>query len=1015
MQRSVLHPRAVRTVLALILVPFLLAAAAPGKKTFDVSAGDAEAALREFTRQAGVPLVFDVAKVGGVRTAAVRGDYTPREALDLMFAGTRLVAAQDAKTGALTLQRDASDPNGAGALPATNGVRPAPSLPGDAETVELSPFVVNVSQDQGYVATSTLSGTRLNTALELTPASISEFTPEFLADINANNTLDAVEYAVGFAEENSQSNSNAQQFNDINIVSRGVPRSGGARSVSRNYFVWYLNGDSYNTERLSFSRGPNSVLFGIGDPGGMINTSTKQARFKTATELAFKTDSNGSWRAHLDHNHRLRDNLGVRVNLLHENRKTWREVEHYDQTRLHLAGNWRPWRKTTVRAEFERGLVDQVRARPWSGRDRFSPWVDAGRPAYNRPTQGNTYPTGVNNIGANPYLVFDTATNSWMNWQRFARSQPAASGPVKLRDPSVLPFEAVISGPSSSTDFDFSTWSVYLEQELARNLMLELAYNEQTEDRDVRQAVVHDQIALNIDPNVTLPNGGTNPNFGKFYIEGQAQWTLVQRTTENLRATLAYEWDSGSPWFGRHRWVGLASSEVVDQANQRFSEANLTPASGVALLSNTANGIRRRTYLDFNGGKRAFDQDPWQPQTAVALNSNGVAGTVTPGFFRNRWRPQKEDTTSYLLAGQSTFLRGDRLTLTYGLRRDELEQQSFVETVDRTTGTVTAGGLGAVNAFEGDTLTSGAVVRITPWLLAFANYSENFSPQSALNLYSANVGNVEAEGFDYGLRLVLFDRRLHASLGRFRTASTNRAGITAFDYRAPINRIWEAIDGSIGGPNEIFEGFNDVQDFASEGYEFEVNANLSRGLSVKANFGILEGKVENYNPFTRGYIAANRALWQQNASRVVPSTGETVATQLGRIDAIAARHDLAQGREAENNRKHSFNIFGKYQFQSGPLKPWSIGGGARYRGKNITAYAADGSAVYGNSYWVADAFASYRMRVWRDKVAMTFQLNVQNLLDNDELIVTETTGTGAIVDYIFQAPRTLTLSATFKF
>jgi hypothetical protein len=748
----------------------------------------------------------------------------------------------------------------------------------------------------------------------------------------------------------------------------------------------------------------------------MINTSTKQARFRTASEASFKFDNNGSGRASIDHNQRLRDNLGVRVNLVEEERRTWREVEYYDQRRLHLAATWRPFRGTTVRAEWERGLVDQVRARPWAGRDRFTPWVAAGRPAYSRTVQGNTYPTGVTNIGTNPYLVFDTATNSWMNWQRFGRSTPAGNGPVKIQDPAILPWEAVISGPSSSTNFNYWTGSAYVEQELAPNLLLEVAYNEQREDRDVRQAILHDQIALNVDPNATLPSGAVNPNFGKYYIEGQAQRTGTHRTIENARATLAYEWNSKRPWLGRHRWVALASREKVYSANLRFTEVNLTPLPGApAQFANTANGIRRRTYLDFNGGKRHFDQDPFVPSAPVTINSNGVAGTLTPGFVNDRARPQSEDTNSMMLAGQSTLLPKDRLVLTYGLRRDELEQRSFVETLDSVTGAITSGKLGAVNAFSGNTLTYGAVGRITSWLSAYANFSENFSPQSALNLYAQNVGNVEAEGQDYGLKLALFDGRLFANLGYFRTASTNRAGITAFNYRAPINRIWEAIDGRLGGPNEIFEGFSDVQDFAAKGYEFEVTANLTKGLSVRVNYGRQEGKLENENPFTRGYVAANRAVWQQNAGRVVPSTGETVAQQLAQIDALLQSDLLEEGKEAENNRRHSFNLFGKYQFQSGVLKPWAIGGGARYRGRNVIAYRDDNSIIHGNDYWLADFFLSYRRKLLGGRVNLTVQLNVQNVLDETDLIITESTGTGIVSDYTFQTPRTFFLTAGFKF
>jgi len=149
------------------------------------------------------------------------------------------------------------------------------------EIVVLSPFVVNSSKDVGYVATNTLAGSRLNTPLADTPASISVFTPEFLADIDAGNVLKALEYSVNFQEDRTNAGGNPQQENDLNVQARGFA-GGGFRQASRNYFTWFLNGDSYNTESITFSRGPNSILFGLGDSGGMVNTTTMQTRFTIA-------------------------------------------------------------------------------------------------------------------------------------------------------------------------------------------------------------------------------------------------------------------------------------------------------------------------------------------------------------------------------------------------------------------------------------------------------------------------------------------------------------------------------------------------------------------------------------------------------------------------------------------------------------------------------------------------------------------------------------------------------------
>ncbi len=62
---------------------------------------------------------------------------------------------------------------------------PAPTAAADV-VVELSPFTVNSAADKGYRAENTLAGSRLNTSLRDTPASISVFTREFLDDIGLN-------------------------------------------------------------------------------------------------------------------------------------------------------------------------------------------------------------------------------------------------------------------------------------------------------------------------------------------------------------------------------------------------------------------------------------------------------------------------------------------------------------------------------------------------------------------------------------------------------------------------------------------------------------------------------------------------------------------------------------------------------------------------------------------------------------------------------------------------------------
>lgn len=112
------YRRLLVSVLALLLVglPVAIAAAAdvaPARKTYDLPADTADKALRRFSEQSGIQVIFPSEVVRGVRANAVQGSLTAREALDQLINGTGLVAVQDAKTGALTVRKETATPKNA--------------------------------------------------------------------------------------------------------------------------------------------------------------------------------------------------------------------------------------------------------------------------------------------------------------------------------------------------------------------------------------------------------------------------------------------------------------------------------------------------------------------------------------------------------------------------------------------------------------------------------------------------------------------------------------------------------------------------------------------------------------------------------------------------------------------------------------------------------------------------------------------------------------------------------------
>jgi iron complex outermembrane receptor protein len=917
-------------------------------------------------------------------------------------------------------------------LPATQAPSSAPE-----ETVVLSPFVVNSSKDVGYVATNTLAGSRLNTPLADTPASISVFTPEFLADIDASDMMKAIDYSVNFQENRTNAGGNPQQENDINVQARGLGGGGGFRQASRNYFTWFLNSDSYNTESLTFSRGPNSILFGLGDPGGIVNTSTLQPKFTNRSKAVFRFDENGSVRVSVDVDMRISDKIGLRFAGLAENGKTWRELAYKDQLRAYLAGAWRLTPKTTLRFDGEYADVKQLRSLPFTARDRFGGWVTAGKPLYDRSTMGTAaanYPTGVSRISANstsPRISIDAdRPGEVTNWQNLGVGNANAGstnlGNYPLTDFNFVPKTIDLRGPAATTNNPQYSYAGYVEQEIVENLFLEVAANVQWERRDWRNPVQEGRAGIFADPNVVRPDNTPNPKVGTYYVEDIAIERIRSRDIKNLRATLAYEHNFDS-WLGRHRFVGLASREQLDTLTTDYIEANTTPLNPLITdLTNPVNHISRRTYLNFQGGNRNYKDDPWSDNRVYVMNDpiNGVSGTVTPDFVKTAIQPTKTVDTSYLIGGQSYFLK-DRLAVTYGYRQDEVSQNSFVNTRDPITNVVATGVLGPKVTAKGTTKTLGGVVKVWKGLSLAYNQSDTFQPQTTLDLNRQNMGNIKGKGFDVGARFAALQGRVYATATYYESESQNRSDFTALNNVQDINLIWTAIEGSASSRIIDQIGTQDTRDETAQGWEYEVVGNITDSWSIRANYATPRATISNINPRTRAYIEANRAIWTSAANVNLPianqTTNNTVGTRLsGAIDPRLATEAANEGRTGRGVRDEQFTLFTNYKFRQGALKGFSAGIGERGYGNNVLVYiASTGLPVYGRGYWITDLKLGYEKthRTFGKKVDYKLQLNVANLLDENNVIFNQASSSvlGRPDIYYFIDPRTVSASLSLTF
>ena len=325
--------------------------------------------------------------------------------------------------------------------------------------------------------------------------------------------------------------------------------------------------------------------------------------------------------------------------------------------------------------------------------------------------------------------------------------------------------------------------------------------------------------------------------------------------------------------------------------------------------------------------------------------------------------------------------------------------------------------------YAGNTRTYGLVFRARPWLGLVYNNANNFVPQTPIDINDRPMGPRYGKGTDVGVKLALWEGKLNVAIARYRVAETNRtsadASVTTSLVPA-INEIWEAL----GRPEKFIASARDSVDNDGRGWEVEVTANPSRNFRLALNASQTEVVQSNTLPRAGAYLADNLALWQQNASRplVSPYTGidtivnPTIADAIRSANTWLAVIRRAEGKAPRQAVKHRLNVFGNYTFRKNGV--WydslSLGGGANYRSRPVTGYDSTRSfaEVYGGEVLLLNAMLA---KNWQTRFGpFRTQLNVDNLFNNDDLIITDKDNTGTW-RYLFQSPRRWSVTVTRSF
>jgi iron complex outermembrane recepter protein len=614
------------------------------------------------------------------------------------------------------------------------------------EAIQLNRFAVSATSVKGYAATNALSATRIEEALLETPHTINVLTKPLLDDLgDSTESSVAFKYVAGIRPNLPNNDGYFMRGFPVTLYYDGVRLQ--AKGIR----------DPAITDRIEVIRGPSSVLYGVGDPGGGVNYITKRPQFARASELRFTAGSYDFRRVEFDHDLAgmpVADTgrLGARLVGSWTDRGSWRLTERQRRTFIAPMATLRLGRST----EF----FGYVSYQEQEGREsRLPPYYDTfARRHYNLPWG---------------YFSGDNRT-------RFADNI------------LVVNLEAVHA--------------------ISREWKVKVAYFDSASYRD------HYLTPLQTFLNPAL-NGGRRLATG-----------ILRRLLDEYAGSSALAYTVGEVRTGPVEHQLVAGYEHRREAVQS---------------RDTRTRWIERFDLDAPNYDKTLEPAPFSGQSTASL-------TTAHAFFAQE---------------RAQFLER-RLSLIGGVRIEDYRTRS-----DPRYNTLNNTVLDRAETAAERVVTSrfSALLKLTPWLSAYASYNESFLGNALRDVVTgALIPSETAEGTEAGMKFELWGGRISGSVGGY---TLERSAVRQ------VNTLTGAI-----------ENLGTVR---CDGFEAEAFVSLTDSLQLMANFAFNDARTID---------ASDRALI---------------------------------GRRPSGDVKRSASLLARQTFRQGPLKGAYLGGGWAHGGDQI--------------------------------------------------------------------------------
>jgi iron complex outermembrane receptor protein len=216
--------------------------------------------------------------------------------------------------------------------------------------VSVSPFYVSTREDKGYLASNSVSGSRIDTPIRDLPFAIQAFTEAFIEDQHPVNIYDIAKYSPGVTYRSNDFNEG-----NANLSIRGfaVSSTAGNTQILRDGFPGPSIFDFTNISRVEVVKGPASFLYGQLAPGGIVNIITKSPQPVFAATARATYGSYDSYRFDADVTGPIVKGLDYRLAYSYD--QDIRYWDPYDAHSMDIAPSllWKPNDRLSISVKYE--------------------------------------------------------------------------------------------------------------------------------------------------------------------------------------------------------------------------------------------------------------------------------------------------------------------------------------------------------------------------------------------------------------------------------------------------------------------------------------------------------------------------------------------------------------------------------------------------------------------------------------------------------------------------------------